>query len=130
MELMQIIGITLIVIFVVFLVDYLMKKRDISFLDLLDGTDKIKTALRLAKLVAKENGYFEKDERMEELFDVITDGVFYIESNFDETTSEDKIKNGIEYVKDVCLGLDIELTDERNEIIEVTFTIVYSYMLK
>lgn len=83
--------------------------------------DRVSMALTLARIIASD---VSKDHYINDIIAYIFDAFFYVETIVG-ATKEDKIAEGVAYVKDLLVSNDIPVTEERENLILELFIITY-----
>ena len=114
------IAVVFLLVIIVVVATFLITKR-FEKGETIDIIDRVSMALVIVRVIAKD---ISKDHYVDDIVEYIFDAFFYVESMFD-ATKEEKIAEGVMYVKDLLVSQEIAMTKEREDLILELFIIAY-----
>jgi len=101
---------------------YLMKKYNVKSEELSQGIDISKTIAIVVKLTAKELKFGTNNE-IEKIANIVCDSLDYVKSIANNKTKEEKVNDGIKYIREMCYSFNIEMNEDRLFIVTTLFTL-------
>lgn len=106
-------------------VTYIMKKYKIDQKDISNGINTTQSIIVFIKATLKNMKFGDNDD-IEMVTDIVIDTLYYIKAIPNEMTEDEKIFQATNYAIDLCNNLEIELNEERKQIINVVIGLIYN----
>ncbi len=127
MDFLYIIGMIILSFLVFFGFLIFVSRTKLESKDIEVSIDLTKTILMLIKASAKEMGLGNEHE-INKIGEIVIDSLEYIKTIPNSVSKEDKINNGIFYVKELCESFNIELNEEKEYIIIELFKLGFNLL--
>lgn len=122
---LYIIGFCILAAVIGMVVTYIMKKYKIDQKDIINGIDLTENIIVFVKATLRDMKFGNNDD-VEMVTDIVIDTLHYIKAIPNEMTEDEKIFQATNYAIDLCNNLEIELNEERKQIINTVIVLVYN----